>query len=58
MKIAAARAVAGTINERNVPADYIVPSVFNERVVDRVAEAVETVARDQGVARSSPRHTL
>jgi len=58
MKIAAARAVADTIDKRNVTADYIVPSVFNKAVVDRVAEAVETVARDQGVTRTSGRRSL
>ena len=51
MKIAAAQAIADTIDDRSLTADYIVPSVFDQNVVQRVAEAVSTVAVDEGIAR-------
>jgi hypothetical protein len=38
MELAAARAIAGVIPEVNLAEDYIVPSVFDERVVPAVAE--------------------
>ncbi len=50
MKQAAARAIAGCIG-REVSPEYIVPSVFNRDVVQRVAEAVERAAIKGGVAR-------
>ncbi|MQA00675.1 MAG: ACT domain-containing protein [Dehalococcoidia bacterium] len=40
MKIVAARAIAETIPDDQLGEDYILPSVFNEEVVARVAEAV------------------
>ena len=51
MMIAAAHAIANTIDDRSLTADYIVPSVFDSEVVEAVASAVSTVAADQGVAR-------
>ena len=51
MKIAAAHAIADTIDSRSLTPDYIVPSVFDKQVVERVAEAVSEVAADQGIAR-------
>jgi len=50
MKLAAAKAIAGCITENELSEDYIVPSVFNERVVRRVAQAVESAARASGTA--------
>jgi len=50
MKIAAAHAIADTIDKRSLTADYIVPSVFDRDVVQRVATAVSDVATEQGVA--------
>jgi malate dehydrogenase (oxaloacetate-decarboxylating) len=50
MKLAAARAIAGMVGEeRN--AEYIIPSVFDTRVVDAVAKAVSAAAVEDGVAR-------
>jgi malate dehydrogenase (oxaloacetate-decarboxylating) len=51
MKIAAAHAIADTIDSRSLTPDYIVPSVFDQQVVQRVAEAVSEVAAEQGIAR-------
>ena len=52
MKLAAARAIADIVgDERN--AEYIIPSVFDGRVVDAVAEAVRKAAIDEGLARRS-----
>ncbi len=51
MKIAAAHAIAGTIESRSLTPDYIIPSVFDQKVVQRVASAVSRVADEEGVAR-------
>jgi malate dehydrogenase (oxaloacetate-decarboxylating) len=51
MKIAAAHAIADTIDSRSLTPDYIVPSVFDRQVVEAVADAVSTTAIDQGIAR-------
>jgi malate dehydrogenase (oxaloacetate-decarboxylating) len=51
MKLAAANAIAGVIPSDELHADYIVPSVFNRRVAESVAEAVAAAAIDTGVAR-------
>nr|WP_243638152.1 NADP-dependent malic enzyme [Rubrobacter taiwanensis] len=51
MKLAAAEAIAGVIPEESLVEDYIVPSVFDERVAPAVAEAVERAAAESGVAR-------
>jgi malate dehydrogenase (oxaloacetate-decarboxylating) len=53
MKLAAAYALAGVIPEEELSEDYIVPAVFDERIVPKMAEAVEEAARDSGVARQS-----
>lgn len=52
MKLAAAHAIAAACDEAAVSADYIIPSVFDRTVVERVAEAVQTAARESGVARA------
>ncbi len=44
MKIAAAEAIAGVIPPEELSADYIVPSVFNGEVAQRVAAAVAEAA--------------
>lgn len=50
MKLAAARAIADIVGaERN--AEYVIPSVFDPRVADGVAEAVERAAIEEGLAR-------
>ena len=51
MKLAAARAIAAVIPDDELHADYIVPSVFNRRVAESVAEAVANAAVASGVAR-------
>ena len=51
MKLAAANAIAGIIPEDELLPDYIVPSVFDRRVAEAVARAVEEAAYRTGVAR-------
>ena len=51
MKMAAAVAIAGIITDSELQAEYIIPSVFDKRVVPAVAKAVEEAARLTGVAR-------
>ncbi|MGH3049024.1 MAG: NAD(P)-dependent malic enzyme, partial [Gaiellaceae bacterium] len=51
MKVAAARAIAATIPDDELAADYIVPSVFNRAVAPAVAAAVAEAAERSGVAR-------
>jgi malate dehydrogenase (oxaloacetate-decarboxylating) len=55
MKLAAAHAIAGIIPEDDLTEDYIVPSVFDRRVVRAVARAVAKAAQETGVARRSHR---
>jgi malate dehydrogenase (oxaloacetate-decarboxylating) len=56
MKLAAAQAIAGVIPEENVSEDYIIPSVFDERVAPAVAEAVAERAKESGMARRVQDH--
>ena len=51
MKLAAAKALAGTIPAGSLSEDYIIPSLFDKEVVPRVARAVAAAARESGVAR-------
>ncbi len=51
MKTAAAHAIAGIIADEELANDYIIPSIFDERVVERVAHAVANAAHETGVAR-------
>src|SRR5215211_167032 len=51
MKLAAAEAIAGVIPEQDLSEDYIIPSVFDERVAPAVAEAVAEKAKETGAAR-------
>jgi malate dehydrogenase (oxaloacetate-decarboxylating) len=53
MKLAAAQAIADIIPEDHLTEDYIVPSVFDKRVVRVVARAVATAAHQSGVARKA-----
>ncbi|RLQ22522.1 NAD-dependent malic enzyme [Seongchinamella sediminis] len=46
MKMAAARAIAETIPEDQVSADFIIPSVFDKNVAPNVAEAVKKAFYD------------
>jgi malate dehydrogenase (oxaloacetate-decarboxylating) len=51
MKLAAAHAVASIVGEDERSPEYIIPSVFDSRVVDAVAKAVAGAAVEEGVAR-------
>ncbi len=51
MKIAAAKALASVIPESELSREYILPDVFDTRVVERIAQAVIDAARKSGVAR-------
>jgi malate dehydrogenase (oxaloacetate-decarboxylating) len=51
MKLAAAEAIASVIPEDQLHAEYIIPSVFNRRVVEATAAAVAEAAMATGVAR-------
>src|SRR5579884_4282172 len=55
MKLAAAHAIADIIPEDHLTEDYIVPSVFERRVVRAVARAVARAAHQSGVARRRER---
>jgi malate dehydrogenase (oxaloacetate-decarboxylating) len=52
MKMAAARAIADTVDEQELREDYIIPSVFNRDVAPAVAAAVAEEARAAGTARA------
>ncbi|MDL2234235.1 NAD-dependent malic enzyme [Ruminococcaceae bacterium OttesenSCG-928-L11] len=51
MKIAAAYALAGLIDDKDLTPEYIIPAAFDARVRDAVASAVAEAARKSGVAR-------
>jgi malate dehydrogenase (oxaloacetate-decarboxylating) len=51
MLLAAAHAIAGVIGDDEVLSDYVIPSVFDKRVVDAVSRAVAKAAVDSDVAR-------
>jgi malate dehydrogenase (oxaloacetate-decarboxylating) len=51
MKLAAAEAMADVIPEKELSEDYIIPSVFDERVAPAVADAVAERAKKTGMAR-------
>ncbi len=50
MKIAAAYAIASLIEPEELTDQYIIPQVFDKRVVEVVAKAVEKAALESGVA--------
>lgn len=51
MKMAASMAIASLVSDDELSEDYIIPNVFDKRVVPAVAEAVKAAARKTGVAR-------
>lgn len=55
MELAAARAIAGVVGDDELMEEYIIPSVFNRKVVDSVATAVAEAAFVSGVARRDRR---
>ncbi|HLJ84478.1 MAG TPA: NAD-dependent malic enzyme [Candidatus Eremiobacteraceae bacterium] len=54
MKLAAAHAIAGVIGPDELSAEYIIPSVFDTRVVEAVAKATSAAAVESGSARRTP----
>jgi len=58
MKLAAAQAIAGTIGPDELHAEYIVPSVFDKRIAEAVARAVDEAAHLTGVARRGAREEV
>lgn len=54
MKLAAARAIASTISPDELNEHYIIPSIFNDKVVERVRNAVVEAAIETGVAGRIP----
>ncbi|WP_047150336.1 NAD-dependent malic enzyme [Aneurinibacillus tyrosinisolvens] len=55
MKVAAAHAIASIITDEELNEQYIIPSVFNDKVVKSVRDAVVQAAIATGVARKTPR---
>lgn len=53
MMLAAARALADVVAEDEVNANYIIPSVFNDKVAGAVAGAVREAAKAAGVAEAA-----
>jgi malate dehydrogenase (oxaloacetate-decarboxylating) len=51
MKVAAAKAIADLITEKELNAEYVIVDPFDERVAPEVAAAVAKAAMDSGVAR-------
>jgi malate dehydrogenase (oxaloacetate-decarboxylating) len=54
MKLAAAFAIAEIVTRDELSPEYVIPSVFDTRVVDAVAKAVANAATEEGVARRMP----
>ena len=50
MKLAAAHAIAGVVDDANLNADYIIPSVFDTTVAKNISESVQAAAYKTGVA--------
>ena len=57
MKIAAANAIASSIDDSDINPDNIIPSVFNKKVNKNVEKAVAKAAHDTGVSRRFPKGT-
>ena len=51
MKIAAAHAIASIVGRKELHEEYVIPSVFNKKVVPAVAREVVRAAQKGGVAR-------
>ena len=51
MKLAAAHAIAGVVDDAHLNADYIIPSVFDTTVAKKISESVQDAAYKTGVAR-------
>ena len=57
MKLAAAQALADSVPDRDLSDEYIIPSIFNDKVVSKVSKAVSDTALRMGVARRSRSHS-
>lgn len=55
MKLAAAKAIASVVSDEELSESYIIPSVFNDKVVEHVRAAVVKAAKRTGAARKEPR---
>jgi len=53
MKVAAARAIADIVAEDGASSDFIIPSIFDARVVPAVAKAVQKAAASAGLGTAS-----
>ncbi|HXV33445.1 MAG TPA: NAD-dependent malic enzyme [Gaiellaceae bacterium] len=53
MELAAAHALAKTVEADELSPDYVIPSVFDRRVAPAIAQAVAQAAEESGVARKS-----
>ena len=51
MKLAAAHGLAGLLKEEELTKEYIIPDAFDPRVSEAVAQAVEKIAKEQGICR-------
>jgi malate dehydrogenase (oxaloacetate-decarboxylating) len=51
MKMAAARALSGLVRDSELNPEFIIPTIFDSRVVPEMARAVAEAARRSGVAR-------
>lgn len=54
MKLAASRAIALTVSDEELNEQYIIPSIFNEKVVKEIRDQVVRAAIESGVARRIP----
>ena len=52
MKLGAAKAIASLVGDEERNPEYIIPSAFDRRVADVVADKVATVAEQAGIARN------
>ncbi len=55
MKVAAAHALASVVKDEELGPEYIIPSVFNREVSERMAKAVIQAAEKDNVARRIPK---
>lgn len=55
MKMAAAHALAAVVTSAELCEEHIIPSVFDERVVPAIADAVVRIAVKRGLARRNPK---
>ncbi|WKY45055.1 NADP-dependent malic enzyme [Eubacteriaceae bacterium ES2] len=51
MKIAAAYAIAGLVEDHELRADFIIPNAFDPRIKEAVSKAVAKAAQESGVSR-------